>query len=228
MSTNLREWNRYTSQTLAERSAALAPAIDVGAAATPGNFIRRVIAANVDGINLRNSPASIRRREFIVGGGSATPNRPQDDEESSTDVPDLRGIHPDNCFDPSILPNAYPSESPESMHAQLFLNVGVGHQVNVRLSQNGVFSGDGKWSRGIRIIATAGPISTPPILFLWLAPSPPALLVRRHQPRLICPTCPRTRHASPSMPMLQCTLPQDPLSPLVRTSMVAALLYERP
>ena len=143
-SSNLREWNRHISQSLDERRARLHNA----ACDAPSDVVRSLARAahhGVADINFRNSPLSVRRREFAIGGGEGTPQRDDPANTPVTDQVDLRSVDPRNCFDPNIVPNVHPSTSPESVHAQLVLDVGHGHRRDTRLSQNGIFC----WRREI-------------------------------------------------------------------------------
>ena len=94
LSKDPREWNRYTSQTLEDRYSRLRAATIT----TPADMVRSLHRADqngVAGLNFRDSPRSIRRREFAVGGGVGTPQRDGEQEaESSTEQVDLRSIDP--------------------------------------------------------------------------------------------------------------------------------------
>ena len=97
LSSNPREWNRCTSQSLEDRHRRLQSA----ARATPADVARapsRAVNDGVADINLRNTPRSVRRREFAVGGGVGTPQRDDPATEPTTEQVDLRSTDPPQLF----------------------------------------------------------------------------------------------------------------------------------
>ena len=142
LAANEREWNRWIRQPPNDRTALNVDLASRSGGGTVSAFNRSIahISSSVAGLNFANSPASVRRREWALGGGVATPARENATRDDlSIEVPDLRSIDPRNCYDPSLSPSVYPSSSPESINAQLLLDVGVGHRLDVRLSQCGIF-----------------------------------------------------------------------------------------
>jgi hypothetical protein len=79
----------------------------------------------------------LRRSEFVLTGGTLVPT-PKNPFLNPSDVDELRALDLDNCFDPDLPRERHPSFSPGSLNAQLVRDSGVGGDLSVRLSMNGV------------------------------------------------------------------------------------------
>jgi hypothetical protein len=159
------EWHQYIQQTEEDRDRLLWD-MNISAAHVAMHFLslhryQRDLTGPMKAYGLRRS-------EFILTGGEFVPI-PTNPFLNPSDVDELRALDLDNCFDPDLPREKYPSCSPESLNAQLVRDAGVGGNLGVRLSMNGVHYCRKEWE-----------LRRPTHRFSWMRPADDA--ERRRDP----------------------------------------------
>jgi hypothetical protein len=134
LASNEIEWNCYIRQTDGEREQLRRD---------KGIDMYHVLRCLRD-CRVETGASNIRRLEYVLCGGVFPPPT-AGQYEFPTRVQEVHRLDLKNCFDGERERAQYPSDSPESLNAQMLLNVGKGGNLKVRNSMSGLYFYRLKW-----------------------------------------------------------------------------------